>query len=78
MTATTAKKNSATTFSGIGDGEGVERRQEEEVVGQHADEAGEQRRPQAVNHRADQDRSQEHQRDVGDAEHLVQHERNAE
>ena len=33
---------------GVGDGEGVERRQEEEIVGEHAEQAGEQRRPQAV------------------------------
>ncbi len=49
---------------GIGDGEGVERRQEEEIVGQHADQAGEQRRPQPVGDGARQHRGQEHQRDV--------------
>ena len=48
----------------VGDGEGVERRQEEEIVGEHAGEAGEQRRPQAVSDRAREHRGQEDQGDV--------------
>ena len=54
------------------DGEGVERRQEEEVVGHHAEEAGEQRGPQAVDDRRYQHRGDEGHRDAGEAQHLVQ------
>ena len=52
----------------IGDREGVDRRQEEEVVAQRRRDAGQQRRPQAVAHRDADDRGQEHQVDVLDAE----------
>ncbi len=60
------------------DGERVERWQEEEVVGQHTKKAGEQRRPQAVDDGRDQHRGQERHRDTGEAQHLVQQERDTE
>ena len=52
----------------IGDGEGVDRRQEEEIVAQRRRDAGEQRRPQAVADRDADHRGEEHQIDVLDAE----------
>ena len=53
----------------IGDGEGIDRRQEEEIVAQRRRDAGQQRRPQAVaNGHADHG-GEEHQIDVLDAEH---------
>ena len=61
----------------VGDGECVERRQKEEVVGQHADKAGEQRRPQSVHNRGHQHGRQERHRHAGDTQPLVQQERAA-
>ena len=52
----------------VGDGEGVDRRQEEEIVAQRGHRAGEQRRKQPVAHRDRDDRGQEHEIDVLDAE----------
>ena len=46
-TATTVKRTSAATFVGLGDREGVGRRQEEEVVGERAGRDREERRPEA-------------------------------
>ena len=56
----------------IRDREGVKRRQKEEVIGQHADEAREQRRPQPAGDRAGQYRGQEHERDVGYCQKFLQ------
>ena len=50
----------------IGDREGVDRRQEEEIVAERRRDAGQQRRPQAVAHRDADDRGQEHEIDVLD------------
>ena len=61
----------------IGDGEGVERRQEEEIIGQRADQAGEQRRPQAISHGAGQHRHQQHQRHIGNRQRLAQQQAHA-
>ena len=52
----------------IGDGEGVDRRQEEEIVAQRRRDAGQQRRPQAEANRHAHHRREEHQIDVLDAE----------
>ena len=52
----------------IGDREGVDRRQEEEIVAERRGDAGEQRRPQAEAHGDADDRRQEHEIDVLDAE----------
>ena len=62
------KKTNAATLVGIGDGEGVDRRQEEEIVAERRRDAGEQRRPQAEAHGDADDRRQEHEVDVLDAE----------
>ena len=56
----------------IRDREGVKRRQKEEIIGQYADEAREQRRPQPVGDCAGQYRGQEHERDVGYCQKLLQ------
>ena len=63
---------------GIGDGEGVERRQEEEVEGQDAEQAGVERGPQAEGDGARQHRRQEDQRHALDAEERSQPEADAE
>ena len=52
----------------VGDGEGVDRRQEEEVVAERRGDARQQRRPQAEAHRDADDGGQKHQIDVLDAE----------
>ena len=52
----------------IGDREGVDRRQEEEIVAERGDHAREQRRIEAVAHRDGDDRREEHEVDVLDAE----------
>ncbi len=61
----------------VGDGEGVERRQEEEVVGEHAQQAGQQRCRQAIRDGAGQHAHQQHQRHAGHAQHLSQQQRHA-
>ena len=52
----------------IGDGEGVDRRQEEEIVAQRRRDAGQQRRQQAEAHRDADDRGQKYQIDILDAD----------
>ena len=52
----------------IGDGEGVDRRQEKEIVAQRGDRAGEQRREQAEAHGDGDDGGEEYEIDVLDAE----------
>ena len=52
----------------VADREGVERRQEEEVVAERGGDAGKERRPQAEAHRDGDDRRQEDEVDILDAE----------
>src|SRR5690242_21858046 len=49
---------------GVGDREGVDRRQEKEIVSEYREEGGIERGPEAIDDRAEQYRRQEHQRDV--------------
>ena len=66
MTAISDEEEERRDVGRIGDGEGVDRRQEEEIVAQRRRDAGEQRRPQAEAHGDADDRGQEHQIDVLD------------
>jgi len=56
----------------VADRERVERRQKEKIVGQHADETGEERGPQSVGNRTDKNGRQEYERDVRHGERLLQ------
>ena len=78
MTATTRKKNSATTFSGSPTVERVERRQKKEIVGEHADDGGEQRRQQAPGDGRGEHRGQKHQRDALDRDEVFEQQADAE
>ena len=68
MTAIDDEEDEGRDVGRIGDRERVDRRQEEEIVAERCSDAGEQRRPQAVAHRHADDRRQEHEIDVLDAE----------
>ncbi len=61
----------------VGDGERVERRQEEEVVGEHAHQAGQQRCRQPISDRAGQHAHEQHEGNAGQAQDLPQQHRHA-
>ena len=62
------KKTEGRDIGRIGDREGVDRRQEEEIVAERRRDAGDQRRPQAEAHGDADDRRQKYQIDIFDAE----------